>query len=155
MALDKAHKLNPTVNHHPQLLTSSLHNSSNNCTILPVTMAPPPNTPANKPSIVKALYRGLASPDPAQSEPPLHHTFQHELSTSLSSPSPDDISQKSAYLSELKHAVVSLQAEVNTYLTARMEEDSSRISAAARLGEKDERREEENYGEEVVDEDED
>lgn len=50
------------------------------------------------------------------------------------------------YLLSLRSAVAKLQDDVNRELTARMEEDK------AREGKADEVREEENYGEEVVEE---
>lgn len=128
--------------------------TANNLTypfLLKLSMASLPNTPVGKPIILRAVYVGPTSPDPAQTEAPLHHAIQHELSTSLSSQSGDGVTKKVAYLSELRVAVTSLQAEFNAYLTARMEEDNARTS---RLAGKDEAKEEENYGEEVVDEDE-
>ncbi|KMP05567.1 hypothetical protein CIHG_08886 [Coccidioides immitis H538.4] len=117
-------------------------------------MAPLPDTPAGRPPVLKAAYLAPATspPHPAQPQPPLQHTFQHQLSTSLSSHTTDATARRTAYLSELRGAVVSLQGEVNAYLTARMEEDSAR---SARVEGKDETKEEENYGEEVVNEEED
>ncbi|EER25498.1 hypothetical protein D8B26_000195 [Coccidioides posadasii str. Silveira] len=117
-------------------------------------MAPLPDTPAGRPPVLKAAYLAPATspPDPAQPQAPLQHTFQHQLSTSLSSHTTDATARRTAYLSELRGAVVSLQGEVNAYLTARMEEDSAR---SARVEGKDETKEEENYGEEVVNEEED
>ncbi|WEW57038.1 hypothetical protein PRK78_002497 [Emydomyces testavorans] len=107
-------------------------------------MAPPPNTPANNPSTLNAFYLAPASSsssssssDPAQREPPLQHTIQHQLSTSLSSHTADATLLKAAYLSELRGAVTALQSEINALVEGR-----------------DESREEENYGEEVVDEEE-
>ncbi len=47
--------------------------------------------------------------------------------------------------------MVRLQDEVNVFLTARMEEDKALASLAGVKG--DDRKEEENYGEEVGDED--
>ena len=76
-------------------------------------------------------------------------TFSHPLpSTSLAAPT----TQKTSYLSALRASVVKLQEEVNGFLTRKMEEDKA---IAATNGTKvDEKKEEENYGEEVV-EDED
>lgn len=51
------------------------------------------------------------------------------------------------YLASLRAAVSSVQDEINRELTQRMEEDK------AREGKLDEVKEEENYGEEVVEED--
>ncbi|KAI1906470.1 hypothetical protein LOZ61_006655 [Ophidiomyces ophidiicola] len=109
-------------------------------------MAPPLNTPANKPSAISAVYR---APAPlSHPETPLQHTTQHRLTTSLSSHTADNTTNKTTYLSELRNSVVSLQAEINLYLTARMEEDKAQ---QLKVGGKDESKDEENYGEEVVD----
>jgi hypothetical protein len=63
------------------------------------------------------------------------------------------VESKTKYLSELRQSVISLQDQVNKELTARMEEDKAR-EAAASNGTKivDDEKEEENYGEEVVEE---
>ena len=53
---------------------------------------------------------------------------------------------KTEYLAALRGSVGKLQDEINTFLTAKMEEDKA---LAARAGAKvDDRKEEENYGEE-------
>lgn len=94
--------------------------------------------------------------------PPHSHTFQQPLSTPLPAQQNGDspsVTAKSAYLSDLRSSVTKLQAEINGFLTKRMEEDNKR-AAEAQGGGKDaaaqrerERKEEENYGEENVDED--
>ncbi|KAI9820730.1 MAG: hypothetical protein M1827_005100 [Pycnora praestabilis] len=76
-------------------------------------------------------------------------TFSHDLPKS---PDPKNTEEKTAYLSTLRTSVIKLQDEVNSFLTQKMEEDKS--AAAASKGKVDEQREEENYGEEIV-EDED
>ena len=53
------------------------------------------------------------------------------------------------YLGGLRSAVTALQEEINTFLTRKMDEDKTSSAKAAAL---DDRQEEENYGEEVVDE---
>jgi hypothetical protein len=58
---------------------------------------------------------------------------------------------RTAYLSDLRAAVATVQGEINVFLTAQMEEDAKREQGKAKEKEKEE---EENYGEEVV-EDED
>lgn len=74
-------------------------------------------------------------------------TFSH----SLPSAAVTSTTQKSAYLSALRSLVVQTQEEVNAFLTAKMEEDKA---AASMAGMKvDEKKAEENYGEEVVEED--
>lgn len=56
--------------------------------------------------------------------------------------------EKTAYLSSLRSSVIKLQEDVNTFLTKRMgEEKASSASSAKTI---DDKKEEENYGEEVV-----
>ena len=71
--------------------------------------------------------------------------FESSLSPISASPSTKD---KTAYLSALRSSVATLQEEVNGFLTAKMEEDKALVSTN---GVKvDEKEEEENYGEEVI-----
>ena len=86
--------------------------------------------------------------------------FQHQLSSSpvntsdTSSPSsPETVKAKVAYLSELRHLVPRLQDEINVFLTERMEEDKKSAEAQGSQQLEKEAKEEENYGEEVVEED--
>ena len=79
--------------------------------------------------------------------PQASHSFNQNLTTS---PTPGSTKAKTAYLSELRGAVTKLQSEVNTFLTQKMEEDKA--NAAGEGGKADEK-EEENYGEEVVEDD--
>lgn len=74
-------------------------------------------------------------------------TFTHTL------PSADVTSttEKSAYLSALRRLVVQTQEDINTFLTAKMEEDKALTSTPGMKA--DEKKAEENYGEEVVEED--
>ncbi|CAF9908592.1 MAG: hypothetical protein GOMPHAMPRED_006206 [Gomphillus americanus] len=69
--------------------------------------------------------------------------MQHEIGVV-----PSDISttERVQYLAVLRSAVVALQEETNTFLTRKMEEDNQTAS-----GNVDDKKEEENYGEEVVD----
>jgi hypothetical protein len=67
--------------------------------------------------------------------------FTSELPTLSSPPSTQD---RVAYLAELSSSLKTLQADVNTFLTQKMEEDKSKG---------DDAKYEETYGEEVVDED--
>ena len=70
----------------------------------------------------------------------------------LPSSSTTSTDEKTHYLSALRNSVTQLQEEVNTFLTSKMEEDKT---LAAKAGLKvDDKKEEENYGEEGV-EDED
>ncbi|PGH00039.1 hypothetical protein GX51_06038 [Blastomyces parvus] len=111
-------------------------------------MAVPPNPSLRSPSILQATYTAPATTQ----------TFAHTLSTSLPQGSnSSDTPAKTVYLSELRGAVSTLQTEVNEFLTSRMEEDNNnnRQASGAEKGKSElERREEENYGEEVL-EDED
>ncbi|KAH0563291.1 hypothetical protein GP486_002146 [Trichoglossum hirsutum] len=66
---------------------------------------------------------------------------------------------KVAYLAALRSSVAKLQGEVNAFLTRRMDEGKAAAAAGVAGGGKrtvgvgvDDEREEENYGEEVVDE---
>jgi len=74
--------------------------------------------------------------------------FEHSLP---SLPSQFSTEQKTNYLSALRSLVVKLQEEVNTFLTAKMEED--KVIAPQAAGKVDDKTEEENYGEEVVEDD--
>jgi len=60
--------------------------------------------------------------------------------------------QKTSYLSALRSSVVKLQEEVNTFATAKMEED--KMTAPQVAGKVDDKKEEKNYGEETIDDDE-
>lgn len=95
------------------------------------------------------------------------------LPAAADSSTPLSVSQKTAYLAALREATSELQVSINAELTSRMEEDNKHAAAEAiangtgagtsdgKSGKKgakraiDEDAEEENYGEEVVDEDED
>ncbi|KAI4868228.1 hypothetical protein F4820DRAFT_154144 [Hypoxylon rubiginosum] len=90
-------------------------------------------------------------------------THPFEISTPLPLPGdPTSTEQKTAYLRSLRDAVSDLQSRVNGELTARMEDEVRSSAAAAATaaagngvgGSIDEAAEEENYGEEVVEDDE-
>ncbi|KAJ5765354.1 hypothetical protein N7520_004913 [Penicillium odoratum] len=70
-------------------------------------------------------------------------SFQHGI------PASSDPAAKHIHLTALQSLVPKLQDEINVYLTARMEEDKK---AQGQTSEK-ESKEEENYGEEVIDDD--
>jgi hypothetical protein len=83
---------------------------------------------------------------------PTNEPFTHTHTHTLSAPTSDKTSEKSTYLNALRKATIEMQEEINKNLTARMEEDKARQGGAAK--EKvDEAKEEDNYGEEVVEED--
>ncbi|MCJ1283461.1 hypothetical protein MMC26_002790 [Xylographa opegraphella] len=76
------------------------------------------------------------------------HKFEHP---SPVLPEKFSVEEKTAYLSALRSAVTHLQEEVNTFLTAKMEEDKA--VAVQKTGVIDDKKEEENYGEDVVEDD--
>lgn len=75
-------------------------------------------------------------------------TFTHTLPSAVVT----STTEKTAYLSALRGLVVQTQEEVNAFLTAKMEEDKTMVLTAGVKG--DEKKAEENYGEEIVEEDE-
>ena len=83
-----------------------------------------------------AIYKG----------PESTKVFAHQLPSNSTS----STEEKTNYLSVLRKSVIQLQGEVNEHLTAKMEEDKS-VQTATTKG-VDDRKEEENYGEEVEDE---
>ncbi|KAJ5728084.1 hypothetical protein N7493_004414 [Penicillium malachiteum] len=86
-------------------------------------------------TLLKAVY---TAPDTTKS-------FQFTIPTASS----QDPAAKATHLSALRSETPKLQEEINVYLTARMEEDKK---SQGQLSEK-EAKEEENYGEEVVEDD--
>ncbi|TKA79483.1 hypothetical protein B0A49_03576 [Cryomyces minteri] len=94
-------------------------------------MPPAPNS-----ATLEAVYTSSASTQ----------TFSHPLPSASSATS--SVQEKTAYLSVLRVSAAQLQGEVNTFLTQKMEEDR----AAEGKAKVDDEKEEENYGEEVVDE---
>ncbi|MCJ1445410.1 MAG: hypothetical protein MMC23_005915 [Stictis urceolatum] len=87
----------------------------------------------NTQRILQADYQG-----PADTK-----EFQHPIgSLSLN----HSVKDKTEYLSTLRASIVKMQDEINVFLTEKMEEDNSNSKAV------DDQKEEENYGEEVVDE---
>ena len=76
-----------------------------------------------------------------------HHSFKHSLNPLPSNLSPKE---KSAYFASLRSSVTKLQDEINTLLTTKMEQDKAQSSSDGRSI--DDKKEEENYGEEIVDE---
>jgi hypothetical protein len=77
-------------------------------------------------------------------------SYRHQLPT----PATSDTADKVAYLGALRKATAELQEHINVELTQRMDEDKARdATSKADKGLKnvvDEGKEEENYGEEVV-----
>lgn len=71
----------------------------------------------------------------------------------LQKPASGSVLDKTEYLQKLRAAIASTQDEVNKELTLRMEEDKTRLATAGGSKAVDDAKEEENYGEEVVEED--
>jgi hypothetical protein len=71
--------------------------------------------------------------------------FGHQLPTI----SPDiSTNDRVAYLAALRQNTITLQSQINAFLTQMMDEDKARAGASTAA---DDEHEEENYGEEVVD----
>ncbi|KAI1815085.1 hypothetical protein GGS20DRAFT_365407 [Poronia punctata] len=110
------------------------------------------------PSTSTTVYLEATYTSPNTSQQP-----QTISSTPLSLPGSADLTveNKTAYLSSLRKATVAMQEQINAELTKRMEEDNRNASAGAlnagssakttKGAVADEVAEEENYGEEVVD----
>lgn len=80
---------------------------------------------------------------------PTHTGSPQTLSADLPALAPQPSTQdRVAYLDKLQSSLKSVQADVNTFLTQKMEEDK-----AAGDSKGDDAKDEETYGEEVVDED--
>ena len=73
------------------------------------------------------------------------HKFEQQLNAL---PAQLSTEEKTAYLSALRSSVTKLQEEVNAFLTTKMEEDKAIVAQGN--GIIDDQKEEENYGEEVV-----
>lgn len=95
--------------------------------------------PANAKGQTK-LKAHYASPDGTK-------TFVHPLNAPQN---PESTKEKTAHLSALRTSVTKLQEEVNVFLTQKMEEDKAMVSD--RGGKVDDKQDEDNYGEELVDE---
>ncbi|KAI0834036.1 hypothetical protein F5Y06DRAFT_180634 [Hypoxylon sp. FL0890] len=95
----------------------------------------------------------------------LSSTAPFTISMPLALPDSDSAMHKMAYLSCLRDVVSTLQERVNSELTARMEEEvrelaatsttNGRVEKGVVAGSLDEATEEENYGEEVIEDEED
>jgi hypothetical protein len=90
-----------------------------------------------QPSLLKAEYQGHTD-ETKELEHPIG-----PLATNHS------VKDKAEYLAKLRASVVKMQDEINTFLTAKMEEDNKNTGSKAAPAE--DTKEEENYGEEIVD----
>lgn len=79
------------------------------------------------------------------SSPSASRTFEQPLPAN----SIESTADKSRYLATLGSSIVKLQAEINEFLTAKMEEDKAHTPES---GKRLEEKAEENYGEEMVEE---
>ncbi|KAI0381659.1 hypothetical protein F5Y04DRAFT_65422 [Hypomontagnella monticulosa] len=121
-----------------------------------------PSSTLDATAALKATYTNSNSQSADSST--LSSTTPFTVSTPLSLPSSDSPAHKTAYLTSLRDAVTALQERVNSELTARMEAEARETAATSpttngKSGKGatagvDEAAEEENYGEEVVEEDE-
>ncbi|KAF2792547.1 hypothetical protein K505DRAFT_52343 [Melanomma pulvis-pyrius CBS 109.77] len=76
------------------------------------------------------------------------HTISHPLPASTPDPSTD---ARIAHLAALQSSMKTLQADLNAFLTQKMDDDKA--AGVAKAGKVDDAKEEENYGEEIVDAD--
>lgn len=74
------------------------------------------------------------------------HTFQHSITVDPNNP-------KQSHLVALQTLVPQLQDQINVFLTERMDEDKKAAEAQGQSVSEKEAKEEENYGEEVVEDD--
>jgi len=84
---------------------------------------------------------------------PNNDNFTH--TTKLSTPPSKKPAHRTAYLADLRKAIVVMQEQINKELTSRMEDDKACEAGGVRgasTGVVDEAKEEDNYGEEVVEE---
>lgn len=117
----------------------------------PPPPAPPPFSELRRtPYIIMAVpnRQGKSQLTASYTSPTGTKDFEHSLP---SLPQQFSTEQKTSYLSALRSAVVKLQEDVNTFLTAKMEED--KVTAPKVAGKVDDKKEEESYGEEVVEDD--
>lgn len=77
-------------------------------------------------------------------------TGSHEFNTPVAAPCKDNpsTSERTKYLAELRANTKQLQADVNKFLTEKMEEDKARGDGSGTKDKKNEEIEEQNYGEE-------
>lgn len=81
--------------------------------------------------------------------------FQHALNTTVTTPNTQlDNKSQTTYLSQLRASTKNLQDDINDFLTQKMEEDKKNsLEVSVTRSKTKEEVEEENYGEEVVDDD--
>ncbi|KAI9871877.1 MAG: hypothetical protein M1830_002344 [Pleopsidium flavum] len=94
--------------------------------------------------------KGQATLKAQYASPKGTNTFVHPLDAPRTSQS---AKERSAYFSALRTSVTKLQEEINTFLTQKMEEDKTLL--VDRGGKTDDTKDEDNYGEEILDQEED
>ncbi|KAJ9152286.1 hypothetical protein NKR19_g4571 [Coniochaeta hoffmannii] len=102
-------------------------------------------------------YRTSADPSKQHAFSATYQSASNEpfsLSQTFPVPDAENVQQRTSYLANLRAAVVDTQEKINKELTARMEEDKARDATGPKLADVDEAKEEENYGEEVVEDEE-
>ncbi|KAI1260838.1 Gon7 family protein [Xylariaceae sp. FL1019] len=118
-------------------------------------MSDPPANPAPSSTATASANTPQVELKATYTSPTSARTF---TSPRLSLPQSTSVQQKQTYLSALRCQTAALQERINEELTRQMGVDNQREAGNGVNGKKrkvDEAAEEENYGEEVVDEDED
>ncbi|CAI4219686.1 unnamed protein product [Parascedosporium putredinis] len=128
------------------------------CVVFSLTLDPSP-----PPNLNLAHSLPLVTHSPAET---MSSTTQPSFTATYSSPTSEPFTAShsvsaeihpehpGSYLAALRAAAASAQDDINRELTRRMDEDKAREAGAAAGASTDEAKEEENYGEEVVEEDE-
>lgn len=81
------------------------------------------------------------------------HAEPFRVESSFPAPTSTSVEDKSKSLANLRASITEVQADINRRLTANMEADKAREAAETGKPVVDDVKEEENYGEEVVNED--
>jgi Gon7 family len=108
-----------------------------------MTAPAPPEASGQKFQLLSATYQS-----------PTNEPFTH--ATMLPAPPTTKTTDRTTYLASLRKATTEMQETINKELTSRMEEDKAREAVengAPRAKAVDEAKEEDDYGEEVVEED--
>ncbi|KAI5286939.1 hypothetical protein KEM54_006372 [Ascosphaera aggregata] len=125
------------------------------------------NTTISSAAVFQATYTGPEQPEipssTASNQRQVEKNFIHELKKSILAPSTtgssalqssDRVACKVAYLNELRELVPQMQADINTFLTARMDADKAALGGGENAEDrKKEEEEEAKYGEENVEDD--
>ncbi|RAK97921.1 Gon7-domain-containing protein [Aspergillus ibericus CBS 121593] len=119
--------------------------------------SPPPPQPQPPPLANTITTTTMSTPTlhAIYSAPQQTHTFEQTITSPLPSndADPSAVPAKVTYLAELRKLVSTIQNDINVFLTERMEDDKKAAEAQGQKVSEKEAKEEENYGEEVVEED--